>query len=490
MRIATGSIVIDGATKGKYEFEYADEVAFAYNPLYLNIRLTNSYITTLKVVFKVGNGIGDNTKSIDVALYKGQARVFYSRILELFFTNVKRIRSKKVNISIKSGSTTIQEFSHIVLWGSLSIGERFDNYGVYKFDARRPYLERTRVWFKNFPFTVTLFQAAESGNAPRIKAMYDSKGYDDSLKIHSPWFLIYAFEICDITSSSILSVITELPAGKTLDCVVYADDKQKFFGLFDEDQLCESWPDQNNGIFGSQWFNASDGKARGDMVWGFPGDRAYFRYDRQTNRMIEYDYGCCSDNGLFELTPAFTFPDAVESAVYRQDAPFGVTKSSVFDSTFDYTFFNSGEFTIITNLLINNQTEGHYLRWIDRFGCFQYYLFTKGESTIKTKLSSSTIDERNSNLGMWYPNHSRTTHIDGTPTCKGQACALTKEIYDYVSTIVTSPIIDLYMGKTKSGEEIWCPVTIEASSYKIKDKDVLHNLEITFSLPDTQAQTL
>ena len=70
------------------------------------------------------------------------------------------------------------------------------------------------------------------------------------------------------------------------------------------------------------------------------------------------------------------------------------------------------------------------------------------------------------------------------------AVNLPADIFEYVITILSSPIIDLYGGKDISGEDIWLPVNIQASTVKEDPQKLMNDLEITFALPETNAQTL
>ncbi len=486
MRIIEGTVNAGGFD---YPFELTcpDEVVFCYNPLFMEIAINQaSKISAITIRFS-STGLNVGTREIKACLYMGRARVFYSRILELFFNNVKSERVKVVSVEIYNGQTQICKFSHTVIWGAIAIGERFESYGVFKYNATRPYMERNRIWFRNFPFTVTLFQSEASGQNKYLKAKYDDKPYDDNLMLYSPMFTMMApFGRISFQGNP----DDVCPTGKSLDEIWYAPDKKRFYGLYDQNHICGTWNSQLPYFYDSSFYNGLDGKARSDLKWGWSGDHSFYHFDKQTDRLIKSDYGFFGDFGLFELVPEFTFPDAKINATYRQENPKERSRTSLFDDTFDYTFFNSNEFATITNLIINYETAGYYLRWIDRFGCFQYYLFKSGEATIKNKLSGNTFVEMAVNDGMWFPNHIRDINITATDTRKCQASSLEDSIFAYVSTIITSPIIDLYLGKTKLGKEIWVPINIVASSHKYKPKDVLHNLEISFTMPDIQAQSL
>lgn len=138
----------------------------------------------------------------------------------------------------------------------------------------------------------------------------------------------------------------------------------------------------------------------------------------------------------------------------------------------------------------DNSKQGYYLRWIDRHGFLQYYLFVKGTVTDKTKLNSTELDAEREAGGMWFGNLTRVMAITNTITAKCSAVNLDKETLAYVETVVLSPYVDLYLGKNTDNEEIWLPVKVSAGSYKKSAIDILQDFEITLEFPDETSQTL
>ena len=84
----------------------------------------------------------------------------------------------------------------------------------------------------------------------------------------------------------------------------------------------------------------------------------------------------------------------------------------------------------------------------------------------------------------------RTRSLECAITMKCCAVNLPSDIFDYVVTVVSAPIVDLYLGKDDSGAEIWLPVNIQASTVKFAPKQTLNDLEFAFALPDVNAQSL
>ena len=66
-----------------------------------------------------------------------------------------------------------------------------------------------------------------------------------------------------------------------------------------------------------------------------------------------------------------------------------------------------------------------------------------------------------------------------------------KSTLEYVESIISSPIVDLYMGKTKEGEELWQPVYVENGTYSYNTHHLsLRDFEITIKLPNRKTQSL
>lgn len=193
-------------------------------------------------------------------------------------------------------------------------------------------------------------------------------------------------------------------------------------------------------------------------------------------------------HGIFELQPSRDFPGALRQACYRLQAG---EIGNVFDDTFDYTFYSSSIGATSVTLDISKEEAGYYLRWIDSKGCLQYFLFTKGVISLKTKKSSVIIDTQDELHGsMWYVAPSRDIHYTATKSCKCCAVSLPCDIYEYVVTIATSPHVDLYLGRTSAGKDIWLPVNMDDCTVTYNPKEQLHDLEVSFSLPESNTQTL
>lgn len=490
MRKKEISVNVNSNYLGQMTLEYPDEVVFVFNPLYISIKVDpiqdNFRITYLKFSISTGAYGTGTDKEIEARLYKGKTRIYMSKIMELFFTDVRFERSKTLHANIMVSNTVVWTMPFICIWGNLAVGDRFAHYGAFKLDKNRPYFERKRIWFRNFPFTVSLFAHSWGSKDRGVSAKYDGNPYDSKLQIHyAPiWGTIYSIEDEGISGPYGPETVFD---GNYLEGAVFDKQEQRFYGSTDDFCLYENWT-AGQYMPGPEEFNLN-GKARTDRIWALQTGRLV-RYDAQIGDLVEVPYGRSYEIGIYEINPAYAFPKAKKNVTLKQKGEEVEVKTSTFDNTFDYTFWLSNEMSTITELIIDNSTAGHYLRWIDRFGMFQYFLFVKGKETMKNKLSSNTIVEDYTVGGMYFANHERVVNVEGSKTIKCCAVSLPQEIYDYVSSIITSPIIDLYMGKTRFGDEMWVPVNIVATNHDFQPADILHDLEISFTLPPVNAQTL
>ena len=401
-----------------WNIEYPDDVVFAFNPVYIKVQTDESVITSPTFYFSHGT----ETRSVEVRLIKGYAKIYFSRILQLFFEDYPHVRTKDITVALALGNHQIFGCTFLTIWGSLALGERYDAYGTYPKGSTM--FTKTRVWFRHFPFTVTMFSAT---TGPTIHASSDKMSEKK----------IAAYEDGEY----------DAPIGNS-----------ERYGLFELIPKLDFTD-----------VNRSCGYAIG----------------------VAYQQGVISPGQPIEKTE---YNETSEYSVSRVASAPASTNGSVpdpFDTSFDYTFhlLNAKH---RANIIVRDEQSGFYLRWIDHVGEIQYYLFTKGSTTVKNSLEKNQITDevRNNEFSMNYPNLNRTIHVDGTLTSKCCATSMPDNIYEYVKTIVTSPYIDLYGGVDKDGKEIWIPVNIVSANHEFKHKDVLHDLVISFTQPDTNSQTI
>lgn len=182
--------------------------------------------------------------------------------------------------------------------------------------------------------------------------------------------------------------------------------------------------------------------------------------------------------GFNDLDLSVLMPKALDSAIRVIN---GMSASSVFDKTFDITFGTISSQTWLFD--VDESDTGVYLRWIDRHGWQQYWLFKQGSETEISKndgeeLSVSYTDSKDiSHYGMVRSNKAVTKSV------KCCAVNLDADMRKLVASVCASPYVDMWDGAS------WIPVRINDS----KQTDThagLVDYEIEVLLPNVITQTL
>jgi hypothetical protein len=469
--------VVDG---GQLRFIYPDEVCFAFNPNYLEIESRGISTLNIQVGVHLDSAIR-RTKTISVSVYDTKASVYLSRLFALMFEEPEHTRSLKVNVQVMNGHSTQFSFDTLVIWGGIAPGERFNAFGVFKDDGNKRQFERNLIWYKNFPFQVSVFKY----NADvMFKSRVDGGMYGEEFNGVRPSYSID--EIDEFTTPEITPGGYGSTTGGTL--VFFPSTRQILLRGSGVNQFYDSWvAGPNRAPSSASVETGNRPKTNADYILtDEDGFKWRYRYDGATL----VNCGIMQNVGFVTLYPSDLFPATQRSATIKYKIGDEVALFSTFDRTFDYTFFQTGQTVAIVNLTVSNEIAGHYLRWIDNQGNLQFYLFKKGKRTAKTKLGSNNVIINTPLRGMYFANMQRTTSVDLTVTHKCGAPLLPADIFDWVSTIITSPIIDMYLGKDIDGNEIWVPVVIQSATVDYDNKQELHDLEITFQAPAYTAQSL
>ena len=478
MRTTTFNIL----TLGRCVARYPDEVCFAFNPNFIEIESEWKTATlTVEVAETRGNSTA-NKQVIKASMRDGVAKIYMSRLFELLFENPRLHRSLEVVVTVKIGTLMLFSFDTIVIWGNLAVGERFGAYGVYDHTSGKQYFERNLIWFKHFPFNVSLFRYNYD---VEFLGRYDG-GFYDAEPIYQD-DKVMEFDAIDKYTPFLPLLNGALVSAPR---IVYLSLCKRFVALKDGVYYA-AWPADevnNQGTHTDYCDSTNDMKPLKDTTYLLRTDAGFMRY-----RFVGDELKCLgfyTVRGFKEISAQHVFPKATRSATIKYKISDEDRRTSVFDKTFDYTFFQTGENVALINLTVSNETAGHYLRWIDRQGNLQYFLFTKGTISHKNKLGTDVVADDFDVNGMYFANPVRTRSLDCSVTMKCCAVNLPKDIYDYVVTILSAPIVDLYRGKDEFGEEIWQPVNIQSSTADYDPKKILNDLEFTFAIPDANSQSL
>lgn len=185
-------------------------------------------------------------------------------------------------------------------------------------------------------------------------------------------------------------------------------------------------------------------------------------------------------HGLVQIDPKELFPLSQTGIQIKLER---VASTSVWDYTFDHTFRDAVESGVsVYTLTRNDAVCGLYLRWVDRHGKMQYYLFEKGvESQIDKAADMMTgvfTGENYEYLTSIYERKEATHNI--------MLCAplVNKETFSLLKTMNTAVVVELYY----NGE--WLPVNIEPVTIQEPMKVELVDYEVNMIYPVMMVQRL
>lgn len=162
-----------------------------------------------------------------------------------------------------------------------------------------------------------------------------------------------------------------------------------------------------------------------------------------------------------------------------------------FDSTFDMTFRYSGGGVRTEKIRINvdDSDEGVYLRWIDRFGFFNYHLFKRGNEKRKTT-AGEYIQNNLAAYDMSYGyqgSFGRRQKFERKDELAICAPLVDSDMWDILFDITTSPIVDVFAGYDE-GAPRWMSVTVNGGSFT-KTGASLQDFELSINLPEVVIQS-
>lgn len=188
----------------------------------------------------------------------------------------------------------------------------------------------------------------------------------------------------------------------------------------------------------------------------------------------------------------FANSDNIRKVHYFKNFPFDVhllTDSGfIIKTPSDDTQYTSSSSlgAVTTKVIVRNEIEGLYLRWIDSFGFRQYFLFSLSTLEAKNKLSDYKLQYLTKQSLGGYSIFTRPLSIRSTKTVKACAISLDADTIEYVASIISSPLIDAYLN------DDWVPVNISSGTYKYSKHHLvtLQDLEISVELPAVNSQII
>lgn len=230
--------------------------------------------------------------------------------------------------------------------------------------------------------------------------------------------------------------------------------------------------------------------ARHDVMWftNFPFTLPYYAVNGDLLRVS-------IDGGMTQTLTTFN-----ADGIYQIVLPTGASREiqvidedglvqATFDSTFDYTFrYYINPDSIVSKVGIDNDAdEGIYLRWVDRFGMYRYWLFKEGDQSLKVTSNGEYVrnnilaTEMTYGYNMSLLREQLRTSQKTSPIC---APLVDDDTFDLLTTLAESAVVDMYIGKNSNNENMWLPVIVQAGTFT-KSKDfVLQDFVANLTLPE------
>lgn len=176
----------------------------------------------------------------------------------------------------------------------------------------------------------------------------------------------------------------------------------------------------------------------------------------------------------------------------------GSSEYSIFDYTFDFTFGPQrviAKNTIDLDISINIAecvSDGIYLRWINKYGEYNYYLFQTSNQSAVVKNSDIQFDN------VYYTTDLTDGYHQGVSKNIGKNIEQTKKLFahlvdsdtfDFLQHLVESPVVDMFLGYGENDVERWVSVNVQDGTFA-KSTAVLQDFEF-FLIPNNKlVQTL
>jgi hypothetical protein len=184
-------------------------------------------------------------------------------------------------------------------------------------------------------------------------------------------------------------------------------------------------------------------------------------------------------NAINHILIGLSFPTGTESGAFKV---VGGDVSSVWDDTFDHTFAANPAYETIIEVKADDCEEGVFLRWVDRFGFYQYWLFQPSEYTYDGKsdgekiVSIELVNVRHYEFGRYQGRENERTIRMG-------ASMLDKEEAEMIVGVIQSPLVAMW------SDGAWIPVNVSDGDVKLSSEH-LQDVEITVELPELKTQRL
>ena len=194
--------------------------------------------------------------------------------------------------------------------------------------------------------------------------------------------------------------------------------------------------------------------------------------------------------GMYAVTHAAMNPLANTIKIYDYA---GTLQQATFDMTFDFTFLLAQNVaqTLLGDIDVDGCSEGVYLRWINRHGFYDYYLFKQGTEQGKTG-TDMTFDRNDLlqwSLGYGYQRGAgRRAAYTRENTLALCAPLVDADTWAWLQDVATSPVVDMFVGANRDDDK-WVSVTAQTGTLSDTHKP-LQDFTLTIALANTPLQRL
>lgn len=193
-----------------------------------------------------------------------------------------------------------------------------------------------------------------------------------------------------------------------------------------------------------------------------------------------------ASKGLFSASP-FNAKEG-DYSIYNRSATLGqVTFSKEFGYTFSKATFADGD--KVGEIECRQQRDGIYIRWIDRFGSFRYWLFEMGDESREVASSGeymrNNLDDRSDTYAL-LGFDGRRNGYNVERSMELCAALVDGETFDYLQGLAYSPVVDMWLGGNESN---WQSVTVKAGTYT-KTRADLQDFVCNIIFDDIKTQKL
>jgi hypothetical protein len=203
-------------------------------------------------------------------------------------------------------------------------------------------------------------------------------------------------------------------------------------------------------------------------------------------------------NAADEFTQVpFTFAianDVVDSETYTNDKRINRIIFSngneliTLENGYNQMLINSTEFYIEQ---ISDACDGHYLKWLNSFGGWNYWLFNKGNDTLTTKDLGTIFNDYEDVVDTISPYVAIGKTSENNITVRQDN--ITPQEFLILNDILESPKVYLFTGLQNEVVQLndWLEVTIKSGAFRVSNaREKMTNLNLTIELPANNTKTL